>query len=185
MADLLRVLGLPAAPGVNATTPASASGQPPPGQGAVGGLSPQDLARAMAGMGAQTNRSIPLQDIVNVDDITSSGVLSDASVQQQLLSGLPEGHQTEQELVSTLHSPQFQQTLSSLSSALQSDSYGSILANFGLDASAGSEQMAQGNNVGAFLDAVQAQADRNANNASGDGGSGDMTDDKSDEKDEN
>jgi len=175
MADLLRVLGLPAAAPATSSepTPNSAPVQPPasatgttPGASQTGNtqLSSEDLARAMAGIGQARTPPTPLQDIVNADDITSSGVLSDPAVQQQLLSTLPEGHQTEQELVATLHSPQFQQTLTSLSSALQSDSYGSILANFNLNAAAGADSLNQGDNVGAFLSSVQDQADTSRNN---------------------
>jgi hypothetical protein len=49
--------------------------------------------------------------------------------------------------------------LTSLSGALNSDSYGSILANFGLSPGAGADFFARGDNVAAFLAAIQAQAD--------------------------
>jgi hypothetical protein len=192
MADLLRVLGLPAAaPAPNAEPTSSSAPVQPPASGAgiipaasqTGNtpLSSEDLARAMAGIGQARTPPTALQDIVNADDITSSAILSDQNVQQELLSTLPEGHQTEEELVATLHSPQFQQTLTSLSSALQSDSYGSILANFSLDAAAGAEHLNRGDNVGAFLASVQDQANRSRSNSSAEDSkneSSEMSDDK-------
>ncbi len=49
--------------------------------------------------------------------------------------------------------------MSSLSSALSTENYGSVMANFGLDPAAGAAALARGDNVAAFLAAVQAQAD--------------------------
>ena len=66
-------------------------------------------------------------------------------------------YQTDEELEATLRSPQLRQALGSLSAALQSDNYNSVLGNFGLDPAAGSEQMMRGDSVSAFLDAVQAR----------------------------
>ena len=72
-----------------------------------------------------------------------------------------------------MHSPQYQQTLASLTSALQSENYNSIFANFGLDPAAGAEALARGNGVEAFLAALEAQAGASTsgeNAAGGDGG---------------
>jgi len=104
---------------------------------------------------------VPLQDAATVDEIMASGVLSDPAVQAQLLHLLPEGHQNPAELFATVQSPQLQQALGSLSSALQSENYNSVVANFGLNPAAGAEAMARGDNIEAFVNAVQAQADAN------------------------
>jgi hypothetical protein len=169
MADLLRVLGLPAAPApvatpaaqtaaAGSTTPASAAlaAPTPPvaaaasatAGGGGGTLTNADLMRAMAGlqMPALSPRSPPLQEVVTSDAVVASEVLADPTVQAALLPTLPEGHQTTE-------------AMSSLSSALSTENYGSVIANFGLDAAAGAAALARGDNVGAFLAAVQAQAD--------------------------
>jgi hypothetical protein len=53
------------------------------------------------------------------------------------------------------------QALTSLTGALNSDNYGTVLANFGLSPGAGAEFLARGDNVAAFLAAIQAEADAN------------------------
>jgi len=209
MADLLRVLGMPApaappaasspaasspavaapaaaapaaaapaaaAPATAATpAPAAASGAestPAPAALAApaaapgGALTAADLARAMAGIAAAGGgsaaagpRPVSLTAVASPENITGSGLLGDAAAAAELIGTLPDGHQTEQELMETIHSPQFQQALSSLSSALTTENYNSIFANFGLDPSAGAAELARGDNVAAFIAAVQAQAD--------------------------
>ena len=69
-----------------------------------------------------------------------------------------------------MHSPQYQQTLSSLTSALQSENYNSIFANFGLDPAAGAASLARGNGVEAFVAALEADVSARAS-ASGSGSS--------------
>ena len=117
--------------------------------------------RALGGAaGAARERStlVPLQDVVTAEEVVADGVLSDEAAQEALLPTLPPGQQTVGELQVTVHSPQYQQTLASLTSALQSENYNSIFANFGLDPAAGAEALAQGNGVEAFVAALNAQA---------------------------
>ena len=99
----------------------------------------------------------PLSDLLSSNDV--GPLLEDDAVVAALLPHLPEGQQTAEELRRTLSTPQFRSTLRTLTSALMSDNYNSVMANFGLDPTAGSEALAQGNPVLAFLQAVQAQAE--------------------------
>ena len=88
--------------------------------------------RALGGAaGAARERStlVPLQDVVTAEEVVADGVLSDEAAQEALLPTLPPGQQTVGELQATVHSPQYQQTLASLTSALQSENYNSIFAN--------------------------------------------------------
>jgi hypothetical protein len=82
-----------------------------------------DLQRAMQQTASSSSSSSvaptpPLQDILSPDDIINSGVLDDVATQQELLQHLPEGHQTTEELESTVRSPQFRQALTSLTQAV-------------------------------------------------------------------
>ena len=71
-----------------------------------------------------------------------------------------------------MHSPQYQQTLSSLTSALQSENYNSIFANFGLDPAAGAASLARGNGVEAFVAALEADVSARASGSSSGSSSG-------------
>ena len=75
----------------------------------------------------------------------ASGVLGDEEVQKILIDMLPVEAQNPAELEATVRSPQFRQTLASLTNALQTENYNSIFANFSLDTSAGAAALAQGN----------------------------------------
>ena len=61
-----------------------------------------------------------------------------------------------------LTSPEFQNALGSLTSALQTNNFNTVFANFGLDPMDGAEQMARGDGVGAFVRALEARARRNS-----------------------
>jgi 26S proteasome regulatory subunit N13 len=134
------------------------------------GLTSEDLQRAMQGMGSpagQRERPLPLQDIVTSEAVINTGVLNDPAVRASLIEHLPEEMRSDAEIEESLRSPQFRQSLGALSSALQSDNFNSVMANFGIDPSPGMPQMVRGDGVGAFLAAVQADADRtNAASAS-------------------
>ncbi len=106
----------------------------------------------------------PLSDLLSSDDV--GPLLEDDAVVAALLPHLPEGQQTAEELRRTLSTPQFRSTLRTLTSALMSDNYNSVMANFGLDPTAGSEALAQGNPVLAFLQALQAQSDQSSSSSS-------------------
>ncbi|CAM9760073.1 unnamed protein product, partial [Hapterophycus canaliculatus] len=88
-----------------------------------GGLTAADFQRAMMNisgmMPQQQRRALSLNDVVDADAIEGMGILDDPEVQQMLLPLLPEGQQTEEELRETIRSPQLQQSLASLTQALQ------------------------------------------------------------------
>lgn len=114
-----------------------------------------------ANMGLQQQRrapSMPLSEVLNSEDIEGSGLLEDEAAVRELLQHLPEGDRTPEGLRQTLRSPQFRGALGQLTSALNSDSYNSIMANFGLDpaSEAAAAAMARGDTVEAFLMAVVA-----------------------------
>ena len=104
----------------------------------------------------QSEPTTPLNFVVNSDDVVPI-VQQNESMQQALISHLPESLQTSEELLSTLRSPQLQQALSALTGALQTDNLNAVFANFGLDPAAGAEALQRGNGVQAMLDAIQAQ----------------------------
>ena len=106
----------------------------------------------------------PLTDILTADDVAP--LLEDSDVVNRLLPHLPEGQQNLEELRRTIRSPQFRSTLRTLTSALLSDNYNTVMANFGLDPASGSDALAQGNPILAFLQAIQAQADSTQGSAS-------------------
>jgi hypothetical protein len=58
-----------------------------------------------------------------------------------LIEHLPEGQRSDDQLESTLRSPQFRQSLRSLSHALQSDNFNSIMANLSINPEAGMSHM--------------------------------------------
>ena len=92
--------------------------------------------------------------MVRVLDL-SHDVESLSVVVEELRRHLPEGQQNSHHLEENLRSPQFRQALDSLSEALHSDSYNSVLANLGLNPAAGADQLAQGDNMDAFLSSLQ------------------------------
>ena len=139
---------------------------PPQTQGAI---SAQSLAAAFASMqqsAAMQAREPPFQlsDLVNHSNLAEL-IEGNEEMQQALIPMLPEGLQNREELFATLRSPQLRQALGALSSALYSDNYNTVMANFGLDPSAGQAAFMSGDSISAFLDAVQASAP----NESGDG----------------
>jgi hypothetical protein len=62
-------------------------------------------------------------------------------VRESLRSLLPPGQQTDEGLRETLRCPQFRQSLRSFTNALHTDGYNSIIANLGLDPTAGAMHM--------------------------------------------
>lgn len=96
--------------------------------------------------------------MLSADAIIATGVLEDPTVRDNLLRLLPEGQQSEQYLETNLRSPQFQQALDALSSALSSDSFNAVMANLGIDPAPGATQLMRGDFVAAFLTAANAAA---------------------------
>lgn len=99
---------------------------------------------------------MPLTEVVNADEVLRSGVLRDPAVQEQLIPLLAEGQQTPEELEAIMRSPQLRSTLGSLTGALQTENFQSIMSNFGLDMTRGIDAINAGNNIEAFLQALLA-----------------------------
>jgi 26S proteasome regulatory subunit N13 len=194
--------GSAATPARAPQAPAQVPGAPAragPGQGQ---LTQADLQRAMmnlAGMAAQHQHhqqqqqqaGVPLTEVVNADEVLRSGILLDPAVQEQLVPLLAEGQQTPEQLEAIMRSPQLRSTLASLTGALQTDNFNSIMSNFGLDASRGMEALAAGNNVEAFLQALlalqqeeQEQQPAAGGNGGGGGDGGEGKEEKEEGKDE-
>lgn len=129
-------------------------------------LSALDLQRAFAstssamGNSQQSIRptSTDLSQVLNADAVLATGVFDDPAIRQNLLQLLPEGQQTDSYLETNLRSPQFQQALDALSSALSSESFNSVMANLGIDPTPGATELMRGNFTGAFLVAANAAA---------------------------
>jgi hypothetical protein len=151
-----------------ATTSANA-----PSTNASGGtLTLADLQNAMGGMpqlpqpysfSSNTYHTDPTLSEIVTSDVITNLLLADATVRQRLLEQLPEEQRSEEFLEENLRSPQIQQTLRSLTSALMPDDHGSmdtyhsVLANFQLDAANGQQALATGQSpVQAFLDCILA-----------------------------
>ena len=111
-----------------------------------------------------------LSDVLQPEAVLSSGITSNSegeasggkrssslvfAVVDELRRHLPEGQQSSHHLEENLRSPQFRQALDSLSEALDSDSYNSVLANLGLHQAPGDNHPVQEDPVGAFLSSVQ------------------------------
>ncbi|KAL7747948.1 hypothetical protein RI367_006696 [Sorochytrium milnesiophthora] len=153
---------------VNATinNPPQAQPEPPvqalpgpiAGSSATGAMSAEDQAKMdrirsiIAGIqipqGERTD--IDLADILTPDNVR--GVLGDPAAREAMFPHLPDGAaHTQGELADVVRSPQFRQSLNTLTYALRSGHLGPLLASLGLDTSS-----VQGNAVGvkAFLQAV-------------------------------
>ena len=129
---------------------------------ASGGKTPiqlSDLQNILSNMNVpQTSKEegIDLTQALNPESMIP--ILANSEVQERLVKYLPEGEslpKTEQELRDTVQSPQFQQALSSFSSALQSGQLGPLMSQFGLGEDV-ANAAAQGD-LEAFVKAMQEQ----------------------------
>ncbi|KAG1709695.1 hypothetical protein DVH05_020348 [Phytophthora capsici] len=161
----------PNAPGSGAAAPApvpiaaappqaaSATPAPAPPTSAAGTLTTADLQRAMASFQQFAQpKPVSLTKLLGAGNM--SAILDDPAAVEALVQHLPEGSQTPDELRATLRSPQLRQSIGSLVSALQTGNFNAVMANFGLDPSAGAAKLAFGDGVGALLAAIQAWADQ-------------------------
>jgi len=114
-----------------------------------------------------------LSQVINADAILP--LLSNPAIQAQLLPFLPEERRTPEELRELLRSPQFQQSLESFSSALQSGQLGELTRQFGLGTNTGAPTSVEG-----FLSALQSQAPQQPSSTS----SGNKDEKKEEKKDE-
>ena len=175
LSSILENLGMPQGDSVSSTSSTGAGG----GATGVGGgtLTLADLQGAMAGLQQHQRSGAPvgLQDIVTAQAITD--LLANEGVRNRLLQELPEEQRTPEYLEDNLRSPQVQQTLRSLTSALlpddngSLDGYHSVIANFQLDAEAGQRALAESNNpIQAFLDCILASVQKeNSKEGEGEG----------------
>lgn len=126
-----------------------------------GGKTPiqlSDLQNILSNMNVpQTSKEdIDLTQALNPESMIP--ILANSEVQERLVKFLPDGEslpKTEQELRNTVQSPQFQQALSSFSSALQSGQLGPLMSQFGLGEDV-ANAAAQGD-LEAFVKAMQEQ----------------------------
>jgi hypothetical protein len=118
-------------------------------------LTEDDLIRALEGPTMTPN----LARILNGDALDALLEDADEDVVNTLISLLPEGRQTDQELRMTFRSPQLRQTLVQLSKALNSENINMVIMNFGLDARAGANLLQIGDGIGAFLAALEAEVE--------------------------
>ena len=157
----------PAPSNINSTPSAPEAPKPSKGGGG-GGLTLSDLQGAMAGLATTSPPSSipppsgpPLNEIATPENVIESNLLSDPQIKEKLISLLPEGQQTEEQLMVNLRSAQVKQCLKSLTGALEEgESFNSLLANFQLDPKDGAMALAVGNPIQAFLDCVLRSVER-------------------------
>lgn len=127
-------------------------------QGAIAGL-----ATTTPLLGGFAPSSPPLPELTSADVVDKSGILNDPFCVVQLIALLPEGQRSEVALRENVRSPQVAQCLLRLTSALTYDGGGfnSITANFQLNPDDGADAMAAGNPVGAFLNCLLRDIERN------------------------
>jgi 26S proteasome regulatory subunit N13 len=126
-----------------------------------------DLQGAMAGLAttspvASPGAGPPLNEVANADAVAASGIFEDEAVKVKLIALLPEGQQTEEHLMENLRSPQLQQSMKSLTSALAGDggTFNEVIANFQMDPNDGAAALAAGNTIQAFLDCLLANVEK-------------------------
>jgi hypothetical protein len=101
------------------------------------------------------NKEPSLKDIINVDEIISSGLFDRPEVVAKLVEFLPEGQQvTAENLRENIRSPQFQQAVSMFNQALRTGQLTGIMSSFGLDPSS----VGPNATIEDFLKAIQRKA---------------------------
>jgi len=146
-------------------------GQPPTNPtNAQNDMMPPDLQRAMQGIvsALRPQQRVSLNQVLNPDEIMRRGILDDPEVQARLLPLLPPELQTTQELIETIRSPQFQQSVAALEHALETNNFDTIMSNFGLDPSVATNALYRGDVVEVFLEALIAQAQQRQNTSNED-----------------
>jgi len=113
-----------------------------------------------------TNNLVPLTEIATPEHISESGILEDEAVTNKLISLLPEGQQTHENLRQHLSAPQVRSALQSLTAALASgpEGFHGVVMNFQLPLDAGNANLAD-NPIQAFLDCLVAQVERECREA--------------------
>eukprot|EP01087_Luapelamoeba_hula_P013755 TRINITY_DN395_c0_g3_i1.p1 TRINITY_DN395_c0_g3~~TRINITY_DN395_c0_g3_i1.p1 ORF type:complete len:394 (-),score=133.63 TRINITY_DN395_c0_g3_i1:69-1250(-) len=154
------------ASGGAAPRPAAAA----PASGGGGGISSDHLSNILSVLGVDSSQA-PAQrqpaqqqqqqrapDTANLAHIMTPEalmpLLSDPAIRDQLLSFMPEGNRSPEELQQVMRSPQFQQALGQFNTALQSGQLGQLMPMFGLPSNIGGPQ----GGVSALLRALQENA---------------------------
>lgn len=114
---------------------------------------------AQARAQAEAPRTAPLPLVVNTTDALEVATGSETAA-DRLVQLLPESQRSREQLEAAIRSPQLRQALSGLSSALGTENYETIFANFDLDPADGADELAHGDAVGAFLAALRAKVAR-------------------------
>lgn len=118
----------------------------------------QALRNILSGIKELTSNQEPkgpsLQDVLRTDDILATGVLNDKEVQKELQQHLPP--EEEDTVIKTLRTPQFRQAVDALDAALSQGHLPELLSSLGLQPSPREAR----NNVEAFLNAIQQQAEK-------------------------
>jgi len=161
LSSILENLGMPqSGDSSSASSPSATTSGAAASMNATGGtLTLADLQGAMAGLQQEGPPGPPLQELVTPSAILS--LMENGAVKNRLLELLPEEQRTEEFLEENLRSPQVQQTLRSLTSALlpddtgSQDGYHSVLANFNMvDGAQEALQCNSNNPIQAFLECV-------------------------------
>jgi hypothetical protein len=182
LSSILENLGMPApaAAGIGA---ASVGGSAATTTTSTNQLTLADLQGAMASIQQQQverqAQQVDLTDIITTEAITDL-IEHDPAAVQRLMPFLPETQQSMEHLRDNLLSPSVRRSLALLSQALADggESYGSVIANFQLDAQAGQDALVLGNPIAAFLDCITASVAAEAATTAGD-----AVEEEEDEKD--
>jgi len=130
-------------------------------QGAMASLATQSPVGSSGAAGSSGPKAgPPLDAFASTNIVEESGILEDEAVRTRLMELLPDGQQTEDGLRENLTSPQVRATLRSLTQAVASDSFNSVLANFQLQPEDGALSLMMGNPIQAFLDCLLKQIQR-------------------------
>jgi len=134
--------------------PAASTPAPAPSQSAVNAQTLQNLLAGFAQQIHQPPKGPSLGDVLDADNLISSGLFDNPAVVTKLAEFLPEGPVTAENLKDNVHSPQFQQAVSMFNQALRSGQMASIMSSFGLDSSA----IGPNSTIEDFLLAIQKKA---------------------------
>ena len=128
------------------------------------------MASVMGAMGGESGGgAVPLTEILT-SDLVLGLVAAHPEMREALLPLLPDGQRSEADLRDLIRSPQLQQSMRSLTGALQTENLNAVMANTGLDPAHGAAALQEGDGVLAFLMALQARADAEAKAAAEGGG---------------
>lgn len=161
-------------PASSSSRPAASAAREQPAAGQPSAADLETLRNLLSGIQVPQDASaaddLDLSSVLTLDNVRP--ILQNPASRQALFPHLPEGvPQTTEELEQTIRSPQFQQSLQTLTYALRSGSLSAILAQLGLTSSPGTQET-----VRAFLNAIAKQVKKDGNGSGSGSGSGDAMD---------